>query len=589
MLSATAPRGKKVVAFCSQEAAEQGIARDMPLAEAKALSTLECGGTTPLWMLDSARPETTSKIQSGLVRPHSIAPTHFEPHDPCADRAALRQLALDCQRFGPYAALEEAAVPECVLVDVTGCGPIFHGETSLAEEASRALRERGFTARIAIADTIGAAWATAHSEGLASGAASARRERIPGDDETGTGQAHGGLTPRRSPVTIIPSGEHLQALRALPVEMLRLSPETVALLHTLDLRRIGQLLELPRAELPSRFGPEVIERLDQALGHRPELVAFEQPAETFEAAWDLDYPSGDRRVIDKVLEQLLQQVLEKLQPRGGGVQRLLVTLSLAPSPLTPLPRSGGEGNQAEPVCFQVGLLQPSASAAHLLSLMRLQSERLQLAGEVDAVSLRVLQAGPLEYRQSQIFADDARERQREQFPALVERLSNRLGEQSVLRPRLWPDAQPELAWRYEPWLRDQIRNSKSETRNKPEARSKKSKSRNDRSRISDFEFVSDFEFRASSFGSGMRPPCLKTRPVAVRVVSVVPEGPPVRFAWKNADHVIARWWGPERIETGWWRGRDVRRDYYLVETTTGAQFWLFRAREQQTWFVHGTY
>jgi protein ImuB len=75
----------------------------------------------------------------------------------------------------------------------------------------------------------------------------------------------------------------------------------------------------------------------------------------------------------------------------------------------------------------------------------------------------------------------------------------------------------------------------------------------------------------------------------VQVVSIVPEGPPVRFEWKNASHVVARWWGPERIETGWWRGRDVRRDYYLVETTTGAQFWLFRAREQQTWFVHGTY
>ncbi|MCI0685572.1 MAG: hypothetical protein L0Y71_26030, partial [Gemmataceae bacterium] len=144
MLSATAPRGKKVVAFRSQEAAEQGVAPGMPLAEAKALA--------------------------------GPAPTFFELYDPRADRAALRQLALDCQRFGPYAALEEAEPPECVVVDITGCAPIFHGETALAEEASRMLRERGFTARIAIADTIGAAWALA-----ASGAASARR------DETGVG------------------------------------------------------------------------------------------------------------------------------------------------------------------------------------------------------------------------------------------------------------------------------------------------------------------------------------------------------------------------------------------------------------------
>ncbi|MCI0681282.1 MAG: hypothetical protein L0Y71_04190 [Gemmataceae bacterium] len=338
-------------------------------------------------------------------------------------------------------------------------------------------------------------------------------------------------------------------MRSLPVETLRLSPETIALLHALDLCRIGQLLELPRAELPSRFGPEVIERLDQALGHRPELISSEQPAETFEAAWDLDYPSGDRRVIDKVLEQLLRQVLEQLAPRGWGVQRLLATLCMT---------------NKEPVCFQIGLLQASAVAAHLSSLMRLQSERLPLAGEVVAITLRVLQAGPLEFRQGHIFADDARERQREQFPALVERLSNRLGEKSVLRPRLWPDAQPEFAWRYEPWLERKERQG-------------------DKRRL-----VSSSPCLPVS-SSGSRPPCLKTRPIAVQVVSVIPEGPPVRFQWKNTSHVVARWWGPERIETGWWRGRDVRRDYYLVETTTGAQFWLFRAREQQRWFVHGLF
>lgn len=305
----------------------------------------------------------------------------------------------------------------------------------------------------------------------------------------------------------------------------------------------------------------MIRRLDQALGRRPELVTAEQPAEIFEASWELDDPSGDRRVIDKILDHLLQQVLEKLQPRGWGVQRLLVTLSMT--------------NQ-EPVCFQVGLLQPSDSASHLLNLMRLQSERLQLAAEVITICLRVLQAGPLEYRQSQIFADDARERQREQFPALVERLSSRLGDQSVLRPRLWPDAQPEYAWRYEPWLGRKERQGDRETRR-----------RGDRKPCPPLDSSSPCLPLSSS--SGMRPPYLKTRPIAVRVMSVAPEGPPVRFEWKNASHVVARWWGPERIETGWWRGRDVRRDYYLVETTTGAQFWLFRAREQQRWFVHGTF
>lgn len=33
--------------------------------------------------------------------------------------------------------------------------------------------------------------------------------------------------------------------------------------------------------------------------------------------------------------------------------------------------------------------------------------------------------------------------------------------------------------------------------------------------------------------------------------------------------------GPERIESGWWDGFDVRRDYYLVETSQGQRAWAY--------------
>jgi protein ImuB len=47
--------------------------------------------------------------------------------------------------------------------------------------------------------------------------------------------------------------------------------------------------------------------------------------------------------------------------------------------------------------------------------------------------------------------------------------------------------------------------------------------------------------------------------------------------------------GPERIETGWWRGQDVRRDYYAVATRAGSRFWIFRRREDSRWFLHGCF
>jgi protein ImuB len=48
--------------------------------------------------------------------------------------------------------------------------------------------------------------------------------------------------------------------------------------------------------------------------------------------------------------------------------------------------------------------------------------------------------------------------------------------------------------------------------------------------------------------------------------------------------------GPERIESGWWDGRDVRRDYYVARNPAGVRFWVFRDREPSgRWFLHGVF
>ena len=45
--------------------------------------------------------------------------------------------------------------------------------------------------------------------------------------------------------------------------------------------------------------------------------------------------------------------------------------------------------------------------------------------------------------------------------------------------------------------------------------------------------------------------------------------------------------GPERLETGWWRGRHTCRDYFRVTCESGRRCWLFREAEQGRWFLHG--
>ena len=73
------------------------------------------------------------------------------------------------------------------------------------------------------------------------------------------------------------------------------------------------------------------------------------------------------------------------------------------------------------------------------------------------------------------------------------------------------------------------------------------------------------------------------------VVAVVPDGPPVHFPWQGHPQRIAHMWGPERIETGWWRNRLVGRDYYRVEAADGRRYWLFRRLRDGQWFLHGMF
>ena len=48
--------------------------------------------------------------------------------------------------------------------------------------------------------------------------------------------------------------------------------------------------------------------------------------------------------------------------------------------------------------------------------------------------------------------------------------------------------------------------------------------------------------------------------------------------------------GPERIESGWWDGGDVRRDYYVAQTTAGARLWIYRdCTGERAWFLHGIF
>ena len=82
---------------------------------------------------------------------------------------------------------------------------------------------------------------------------------------------------------------------------------------------------------------------------------------------------------------------------------------------------------------------------------------------------------------------------------------------------------------------------------------------------------------------------LYPKPETLEVVCVAPDGPP-QFVWlANRRERIVHCAGPERIETLWWRGPSVRRDYYRIALASGNHLWIFRRLSDGCWFLHGTF
>jgi protein ImuB len=338
------------------------------------------------------------------------------------------------------------------------------------------------------------------------------------------------------------------------VSSLRLSAETLHLLSQLGITRMEELLKLPRESLSARFGQQLLLRIDQALGAAQEIILPHRPPPRFQAEWILDFPTDSRELVDQIMTQLLERVARALAQRQEGVVQLACRF---------------DGAGGKPLQLTVGLFRPSAAAKHLLDLVRMQLEQTILPRQIGRIGIQAVLTAPLESRQGELFAGNSSGQSRE-FALLVDRLSSRLGPAAVLRPVLRPDPLPERAVCYRTVV-DKMRGGKS----------RKSKSRR--------SATVDTQSRLPGGSPLIRPLVLHHPPLALHAVSIVPDGPLISFEWEGRVHRVARQWGPERIETGWWRGRSLRRDYYRVETTAGLRFWVFRRLEDGQWNLHGEF
>lgn len=246
--------GRMLITAANPLAEAQGIGSGMVLADAKAI--LPC-----LEVVDN-RPRLAEKL--------------------------LKAIGLWCIRYTPIVAMD---YPDGLILDISGCTHLWGGERYYLKEIVTRLKGRGYDVRMAIADTVGTAWAVAH---------------------------FGKLTP------IIESGSQLDALLPLPPVALRLEKATIERLHKLGLKSIGSFASMPRSVLRRRFGDGLLLRMGQAFGWEEEFVQALKPISPYAERLSCLEPIRTAAGIEIALQRLLETLCKRLSGEGKGLREALL-------------------------------------------------------------------------------------------------------------------------------------------------------------------------------------------------------------------------------------------------------------------------
>jgi protein ImuB len=516
-----AERGNmQVLASLSAEAEAEGLTRGQPLRDAQAM------------------------CPTLLTR----------PANPLAEAAFLSALRRWAGKFSPWVA-EEA--PAGLVVDLTGCAHLFGGEAALLDQIGADCEELGLTVHSGIADTLGAAWALARYAGQPVPVA---RSGDAIDQEAWATRSRavkrrnwekGGPAPRvenaaARPSRIAAPGQTRTALAGLPVAALRLPSETVADLTRLGLRRIADLSGQPRAGLARRFGRQLVQRLDQAMGVEPEPVSPAKAEPHFAVRLTFPDPIGLESDIVAALDRLLPALGERLKAAGQGARRVRLECHRA--------------DQATE-WVEVGLARPSANPDRMRPLLLLKIGGIDAGFGIDRLRLLAAETEPLHDRQHRGHleaASDGRSRAAPGVPLddLLGRIGARVGLERITRLHPAESHIPE-------------------------------KSAN--------VMAAAWSEPAGPWPAPTAPrPLLLWRPEPVTAA----DSPdlPLAFRWRRREMRTVAGAGPERIAPEWWLDdpdwRSGVRDYWRVVTDTGDALWLYYAHGGTMsggWFCHGAF
>ncbi len=303
------------------------------------------------------------------------------PEDAAADARLLDAIAEGCLRYTPLVALDP---PDGILLDIGGCAHLFGGEAALRADLLARLTRSGFAARSAIAATIGTAWAAA----------------------------------RFSDAEIVPTGHERDVIAPLPLAALRLAAETVAALARVGLKRIGDIIDLPRAPLAARFGSDLLIRLDHALGRADEPLCPRLPVAPYIAEKSFPEPIAREEDVLATVERLAARLKTTLTARGEGARRVELLLFRTDGAVKRI-----AAGTSRPV------RDPQAIRALFVERLAALGDEIDPGFGFDLARLSVLNAGPCPEEQIGLGGGN----DQADLDRLVDRLSARLGRRRVSR------------------------------------------------------------------------------------------------------------------------------------------------------------
>lgn len=307
-------------------------------------------------------------------------------YDPLNNAAALRKLAFWLTRYSPWVSDDP---PDGLLIDITGCAHLLGDEATLAEDLVHRLGHSGITCRVAVASTIGAAWAfSRHS---------------------------------LDPLTIVEPDKTGLALRSYPISALRIDEGIAARITQVGLKTIGAVAQKPRAPLAARYGKQLMTRLDQALGLQGETLSPITPPPDYRTSASFMEPIQHLNAVEVSLDDLCGPLITILEKASSGARRFDLTLYRV---------DGG---------VHTIMIRTSVLTASKALIKRLFAEKLKVFAEtydvgfgVDQLVLSAFECEPIEKNQTNLTGKTESDRETA-LQTLLDRYSNRFGPKSVGR------------------------------------------------------------------------------------------------------------------------------------------------------------